>query len=161
MRTKLVFNADAAVAAWVGARIPTVGYDGFGPCSAIGIIRKNYTPVAGIVYHDYQKEHRTIQISMAADSPFWATRANILALLSYPFEQLDCFKVFTITPDENEIALRVNVHIGFETEAVLAHQFGPDRHAVFCSMIKPQFDRIKDCKKWEKRHRPFLRPPIQ
>ena len=131
----LVFGADQQVARWVADHIPDV--DDFGPCSAIGIETDRL--IAGMVYHDYQPRFGTVQISMAATTPIWARRDIITALLSYPFDQLDCFKVWTTTALDNERALKVNEHVGFKREAVLAHQFGHKRHAVIMRMLKPDY----------------------
>lgn len=136
----LVLGHDEAVARWVADRIETVGSKGFGPCAAIGIATDHL--VAGMVYHDYQPDFGTVQLSMAATSPVWARRENIVALLDYPFNQLDCFKVWTLTPIDNERALKVNRHVGFTQEAVLAHQFGRKRHGIVMRMLRPDFTRL-------------------
>jgi len=134
----LIYGHDADVANWVAAHIPDVGDRGFGgPVAAIGV--GNDRLIAGMVYHDYQEQFGTIQLSMAAVSPMWARRSIIFGLLAYPFYQLNCFKVWTATAFDNEKALKVNRHVGFTQEAVLAHQFGFKRHAVIMRMLKPDF----------------------
>lgn len=138
---QLAFGFDEQIAAWVAERIPHVRGHDFGPCAAIGVV-SNDKILAGIVYHDYQEQFRTIQLSMAAENPMWARRSIIAGLLHYPFEQLGCFKVWTGTPADNEAALKVNIHIGFKREAVLAHHFGPKRHGVVCRMLLPDYQRL-------------------
>jgi RimJ/RimL family protein N-acetyltransferase len=134
----LVYNATDEVAAWVCNLIQHV--TDFGPCAAIGVERKGKI-IAGMVYHDYQPEAQTIQLSMAATSPRWAVPGVIKGLLAYPFEQLGVYKVWTATPRLNVRALRVNEHVGFTREAVLAHHFGPQNHAVICRLLKPDYKR--------------------
>lgn len=138
---QLVFGHDAAIAAWVAERIPHVRGGDFGPCHAIGVANGNRL-LAGLVYHEYIPDFGTIQLSMAADSPMWARRDTIAGLLHYPFRQLGVFKVWTATPRDNEAALRVNLHIGFTREAVLAHHFGRKRHGVICRMLEPDYSRL-------------------
>jgi RimJ/RimL family protein N-acetyltransferase len=138
---QLAFGFDDQIAAWVAERIPHVRGGSFGLCTAIGVV-SNGKLLAGIVYHDFQPDHRTIQLSMAADSPMWARKSVIAGLLHYPFEQLGVYKIWTGTPIENEAALKVNYHIGFKREAILAHQFGPKRHGVVCRMLEPDYTRI-------------------
>lgn len=135
---RLVFGADAEVARWVADHIPDV--DDFGPCTAIGVATDRL--IAGTVFHDYQPKFGTIQLSMAATSPIWARREIIAGLLSYPFEQLGCFKVSTITAHDNNRALKVNEHVGFKREAILAHQFGKKRHAVVMRLLRPDYLRL-------------------
>jgi len=135
----LLFGHDADVSTWVADHIPHVTE--FGPCAAIGIVSRE-TLIAGVVYHDFQPAFRTIQLSMAAVSPMWARRENIAGLLHYPFRQLGAFKVWTMTPFDNQPALKVNLHIGFKREAILAHQFGPKRHGIVCRMLEPDYERL-------------------
>lgn len=124
------------VSDWVLARIPHV--TDFGVCQSIGV-ESNGKLVAGVVYHDYQPAFESIQISMAADSPVWARKEIIASLLDYPFNQLGCWMVFTLTPIDNDLAIRVNQHIGIEKKTVLPHAFGRKRHGVLCQMLRPAF----------------------
>lgn len=136
----LIYGHDRAIAEWVLERVPE--RPDFGPCVAIGVPNKDHTRlIAGVVYHFYQPHHGVIELSMAAESPMWARHDVISELLAYPFKQLGCYKVFTCTDIANEKALRVNYHIGFTREAVLAHQFGKNRHCVICRLLQPEYDR--------------------
>lgn len=135
------FDIDnsAAVADWVGSRIPHVST--FGPCTGIAVLNEDRI-LAGVVYHDYQPDFGTVQLSMAADNPRWAKKEIIAGLLQYPFEQLGCYKVWTATPVENTMALRVNEHIGFLREAVLNSMFGKGRHGVLMRLLKPKYEQL-------------------
>jgi RimJ/RimL family protein N-acetyltransferase len=135
---KLIFGFDEKIAAWVARQIPHVAEAGFGPCKAVGIA-VNGNPVAGVVYHDYQPQHRTVQISMVSLSPFWAKWNTIRALLAIPFEQYGVYKVWTCIPADNERAIRFNRGIGMKSEATLRHQFGPKRAAVIYSMTAGEY----------------------
>jgi len=135
----LVAGHTAEIAAWVADHIPHV--TDFGPCEAIGILTGNRL-IAGVVYHDYQPMFGTIQLSMAAISPMWARQETIAGLLQYPFLQLGVYKVFTATPIDNIMALRVNTHIGLKQEAVLNSMFGKGRHGVIMRMLEPDFNRL-------------------
>lgn len=137
--TELLFGCDAEIAQWVADRIPHV--DDFGPSRSIGVVSDGRL-LAGCVYHDCQPRHETIQLSMAADSPMWARREVIAGLLAYPFVQLGFYKVWTATPADGEAALKVNKHIGFTREAILAHHFGRKRHAVINRMLRPDYERL-------------------
>jgi RimJ/RimL family protein N-acetyltransferase len=137
----LIYGHSEQVAAWVAEHIPDVGAEGFSsPVAAIGVATDHL--VAGVCYHDYQPKFGTIQLSMAAISPIWARRPIIHALLAYPFEQLQCFKVWTATALDNVKAIKVNEHVGFKREAILAHQFGQNRHAVIMRLLRPDYLRL-------------------
>lgn len=137
---ELVYGYGQEIAKWVADQIPHMSR-GFGPADAIGVVA-NGRLIAGVVFHDFQPEFGTIQSSMVAISPLWARPHNIKAILAYPFYQLGCFKVWTCTPIDNESALKVNRHLGFKKEAILAHQFGRKRHGVICRLLKPDYDRL-------------------
>lgn len=136
----LVYDQSAEIAKWVAQNIPDIDGQGFdGPVAAIGVATDRI--IAGVVFHDYQKQYGTIQLSMAATSPMWARQEIIKGLLAYPFYQLDCFKIWTATSRFNDRALKVNKHVGFTQEAVLAHQFGKQNHAVVMRMLRPDFEK--------------------
>jgi RimJ/RimL family protein N-acetyltransferase len=138
----LLFGHDQSVADWVAERIPNVSGGGFKDCTAIGVVGSGGKPLAGVVYHDYQPEFGTIQISMASDSPVWAQKGIIRALLHYPFIQLGAFKAWIAVALDNKHGLKTFQHIGFRREAVLAHQFGRRRHAVILRMLQPDYIKM-------------------
>lgn len=133
---RLLYGCDDFVTRWVADRIPHVRQ--FGPAAGIGFL-SDQRIVGGIVYHDYQEDFGSIQISMASENPMWARPAVIAKLLAYPFGQLGVWSVFTMTHEENYRALRVNEHIGFKRKTIIPHAFGKKRHAVFCQMTEPTF----------------------
>lgn len=133
---KLLLGDDERVAAWVAERI---GLDGFGPCTAIGVISDSGEAVAGCVYHDYQPRFGTIQMSCAAESPRWAAKGVIRGLLAYPFDQLGCRLAWLATPHRNERTIRFVKGIGFIPEAVLRDRFGKGSHAAIFRMLKTDF----------------------
>jgi len=138
---KLAIDGSGAVARWVAARLPHVGAAGFGPNAAIAVVSQDETIMAGVVFHDWQELAGTMQLSCAADTPRWATRRIVSALLAYPFVQLAVNKCWTATDHANARALRFIKGIGFKQEAILRHQFGGKHHAVICSMMRGEFHR--------------------
>lgn len=118
-----------------------MGGVGFGDSCAIGVASPSGL-IAGVVYHDYQPEFETIQLSMAASSPMWARKENLRALLSYPFRQLGVFKAWIATPHTHAHGIKTFEHIGFKREAILAHHFGRKQHAWIGRMLQPDFTRL-------------------
>jgi RimJ/RimL family protein N-acetyltransferase len=139
------------LAAWAAARIPQMAGGGFGPCWAVGVVRpisdKKIGLVAVCVYHDWQPHHGVVQMSIAADTPRWASRQVLAALLGVPFlGKLDpsappCRKVIAVCASDNPHACRFVVRAGFTQEAVLAHQFGRKQHAVVHRMFARDYAR--------------------
>jgi len=132
----LLFGEDARVARWVAARIFGPG-GGFDPCSAIGVERDGDL-AAGVVYHDWQPDFGTMQLSIAADTPRWATPGTVAALLRYPFAQQGANKAWVAVPARNTRSLRLATGLGFVAEARLAEHFGDD-DAVILRMFKREW----------------------
>lgn len=139
---RLLFGHDAQVAEWVAARLPDhTGFDD--KVTALGIVDSaGYRVLAGVVYHDFAPVAKTMAMTIASESPLFATRGTIKALLHYPFVQQDCFKVWATTPLTNKRAQRFLSKVGFKREGILRHQFGPKKHAVFFGLLKSEFFSI-------------------
>ena len=139
----LLHGHDEQVAAWVAERIPHVRGGSFGPCAAIGVGNAQTGKLyAGIVFHQYDADAQNVQLSMAAESPMWATRDTIKRLLAFPFNEWRVFMVWTMTPLENERALKVNEHIGFKRKSIVPHAYGPKKHAQICQMTAHEYARL-------------------
>lgn len=138
---RLLFGDDANVASWVASRIEHMNGTGFGECRAVGIMRDE-KPIAGMVYHDYSGAHETCAISLAAESPHWATRTILKAILGIPFEQYGCRKVWAISAHTNPKVIKLMKGIGFTQEAVLRHQLAHGVHGVVCGLLKKEYERM-------------------
>lgn len=134
-----VFGRDQLVADWVKARIPHA--ESFGAFSAIGLAENDWI-IAGVVYHNYLKTYGNIELSMAADTPRWATPETLKVFLSYPFKQLRCLRVTTCTPQSNKRALKFNYGIGFQKEGVIRQGYGKSENMVICGLT------YNEAKKW-------------
>lgn len=140
----LVHGADTDVMRWVAERIEHIDAAEalpFGPFRAIGVV-VDRALVAGCVYHNFVPRYGTCEISFAAESPRWATRGTIRALLSVPFLQWGCHRVQMVTSLANERAIRLIRGIGFTREGTHAHAFGPGKHAVSFRLLRRDFDRL-------------------
>jgi hypothetical protein len=87
MRRAVRFNFDTgAVVAFVARQLD---FDGdFGHCVALGFDGPEGLE-AGFVYHDYQPDFGTIEIT-GATKGFTGTRGKLKAVFDYPFGQLGC-----------------------------------------------------------------------
>ena len=132
---------NAEMVRWCGRRIPHVGEDGFVAAWAVGVIRRRDL-AAVVVFHDWHPEAGTVQLSCAADTPLWASRRVVGAILGVAFRGTlgaAVNKVWTATPHENTRAIKFNEGIGMKREAVLRHHFGVKNHAVICSILAPEW----------------------
>lgn len=127
---------------WCGERIPHVGDVGFsGGGWAVGVVRRREL-AAVVVFHDWQRECGTVQLSCAADTPLWASRRVVGGILGLAFRGTlgaAVNKVWTCTPHTNERAIKFNEGMGFKREATLRQHYGPKTHAVICSILAPEW----------------------
>lgn len=135
-----VFGQDQAVIEWVRQRIPHASQ--FHLAKGIGLAEDDRI-IAGVVYHNYLEQYGNIEISMAADSPRWATPEALAVFLGYPFRQLRCRRVTTCTPASNKRALRFNYGIGFQKEGMIRQGYGKE-DMIICGLV------YSEAKKWLK-----------
>lgn len=136
---RLIFGQDERVAAWAARQLPHVGEAGFGLCRAVAIVSGSDQPLGAIVYHDYNRQYGTVQISMATVSPMWAQPQTIRDLLAIPFDQYRCNKVWTCIPADNKRAQRFNAGIGMVREGVLRDVFGRKRNGFVYGMLAHEY----------------------
>ena len=137
---RIVLGRDPEVADWVARRIPHVGSgEAFGPCRAIGVQAQDGRPLGGVVFSNWQPACRSIEASFAADTPRWLTRRIIAAILAYPFVQLDCQRITTLTPRRARAARRFIDAFGFKREGLVRKGFGYD-DAVVSGLLKREWE---------------------
>lgn len=138
----LLIGHDEAVINWVVNRLPfhrgNTGTEPFGPCRAIGVVSTEGRIAAGVIFNDYHPEFKTIQATVAAETPRWATHRLLREIFSYPFLQLGCNVVWAAIEHDNQRAIRFVKGIGFVQEGVGRFRFGK-KHAVVCSMTAKEF----------------------
>ena len=137
----LVYDQSDSVMAWVANRIPDVDGFGFENGKGIGVVSGGRL-IAGSVYTSWFEKFGTIQWTLASISTMWARKEIIKGLLEYPFVQLNLHKVWITMASDNPKAIQAAKHVGFEQEAILPHQYGKGRDAVFCRMFRPDFIRL-------------------
>lgn len=96
---------------WAARRL---GMD-WGPAKAIGVVRRHEV-VAVVVYNQWR--HPNIEASIASETPLWASREALRAILAYPFIQLHCKRVTATTEATNQRARAFLCRLGFREEGV-------------------------------------------
>ena len=119
---KLLFAADEYIAQWVEQRAKYCKFENY---SAIGVLDEERL-IAGIIYHSYLPDFGNIEMSIATESPRWASRRIIAALLRYPFMQLGCQRITACIPASNKKSLRLNLGLGFKIEGYVRRGYGDD-----------------------------------
>lgn len=140
---KLLYGYDREVAEWVKKSIGNEDIDFGEKFVSVGILNgTGDRMIGGVVFNQYSEKYRRIQVNIATESPLWATKATIRALLDLPFNKLNCYRVWVQTELKNERAVNAAVHAGFKRESALAHHLGPGNHALILRMLKPDYERI-------------------
>lgn len=127
---RALFGHSEAVASFVAAYGERVD---FGECQAIGFLSPGGVLCAGFVYHDWQPEAETIEISAAATSPRWVSRGAVRLAFGYPFEQLGCQLVYVRTTPENRAVRRCMSALGGR-EYEIPRLLGRDRSGLLITL---------------------------
>lgn len=98
------------VADWVAENIPNC-VRGFGDCASMGVF-KGEDLVAGVVFHNWQPEEGTIEVSAASSNRAWATRDVMTEVFGYAFGVCQCQMVIAQQSIDNTPARRLWLAIG-------------------------------------------------
>lgn len=148
---KLLYGHADEVKRWVGWRIPLIrkrmerdpAHDPFGPAYAIGVLDRENRLVAGVVYHNWDPDCSSMELSFAADTPKWLTRNLIRELMRYCFETVGVNRVHSLTPKSYTAARRFVEVFGFKREGVATDGFGPGEHAIISRLLKREWLETK------------------
>jgi RimJ/RimL family protein N-acetyltransferase len=135
---RLLFGCADLMAAWVKARIAFMDPEGFGPCQAVGVVDGQGRIVGGVVFHGWNKHYRSIEMSAAADSAKWLSRRIVAGILSYPFEQLGCERVTSVTRPEDGRTRHLLEGIGMTLEGIGRKAFG-DHDAAGYALLRDEW----------------------
>lgn len=100
--------------AWIEQRVPEYKSGNYTIC--VGIEREGKL-IAAVAWDNWRQT--SVEVTIAADSPRWATRQTIQTLLAYPFLQLKCQRVTSFVRKGNKRARRLNDGLGFKLEGRL------------------------------------------
>ena len=110
--------------AWIEQRVPE--YKSGATTICVGVEREGRL-VAAVAWDGWRGT--SVEATIAADSPRWATRQTIASLLAYPFGQLACQRVSAFVRKGNKISRRFVEGIGFVLEGRL-RAAGPNLETV-------------------------------
>lgn len=112
------------VAQWVADQIGH-GLD-WGPCEAIGVVDKHDNLVGGVVFNQYQPQYRNIEVSFASNRSDWLTPSLVTGIMAYPFDQLGCGRITSLTPKKLRRARQFLQKFGFKHEGTIRAGYGGD-----------------------------------
>lgn len=124
---------------WVAAAL---GFPrGWAQCQCLGVY-EGAEPVAGFVFHNWEPQAGVIEVTAYALSPKWATRANLRALFSYPFDQCGCQMVVARTGVDNRFARRLWQAFG-AAEYVIPRLNGRNNDGVLYTLTAEQWAKSR------------------
>lgn len=111
----LVMGENEHVGSWIVDRIDHF-YDlrDLDHFETIGVVASDGALMAAALYNNYTGTD--IQITFAAATPRWATRSNIRAFLSYPFETAGCARCTALIDRKNKRVRKLLEGLGFKLE---------------------------------------------
>lgn len=131
---------DPQVADWVSVRIKGCER-GFGQCQAMGVAHKDKL-VAGVVFHNWEPETGTIEVSGAAEDSRWMTRKVINEALTYVFDTAKCQMLVARQALDNAPARRLWLGIG-GTEYIIPRLRGRDTDGSIITLTDDQWAQSK------------------
>lgn len=122
---------DDRMLEWIAQRIPAMG-SGYQwqMASAIGLVAKGKI-IAGMALHTYLPHYKSCELTFAAETPLWATKQSIRALLAWPFEQLGIERLTSIIASSNKRAIRLHEGLGYTLEGVCRQGCRPDDAMIY------------------------------
>jgi hypothetical protein len=126
---------DDAAASWVAARIPGCGR-GFGACRALAVVDGEGRTVAGVVFHDWNPERGTVELSGASTDRRWMTRAVLAEIFRYVFAVARV--AVARTSARNEPVRRLWRALG-ASEHLIPELWGPGEACAVHTLTRPQW----------------------
>jgi RimJ/RimL family protein N-acetyltransferase len=142
-----IYGYDEGIAAFVANQIPWCRERGFSNCKAIGV-SDGTRIIAGLVYHHYNPDAGTIEVSGAAiPGSRWLTRKTLKIMYQYPFIQLNCQMVIMRISDRNEPLMRLLAAKNFSFIRI-PRLNGRDHDGIMCLLTREAWEENKFCKRF-------------
>ena len=126
------------VVKWLTERVDYCS-EGFGKCVTMGFVEGDKM-VAGVVFSEYRPDSKDIRISIATDTPKWATKRVIREILSYPFKQLECGRLTAVVAKRNKKCRKMLKRLGFVEEGNVRKGFVKD-DAIIYGMLREEAEK--------------------
>lgn len=117
----LVTNQSKRFIDWVARQVGSVAWD---HAYGMGMVDDDGEILCGVVLEDYNQVNASIHV--AGIGKYWLNRTFLYSVFDYTFNQLKLKRLTGLVAQGNDAALRFDMHLGFQVEAVLrdAHQDG-------------------------------------
>lgn len=131
---------DERIAHWVGVKL-FGNPDAFGECRALGVFSKGEL-IAGVVFHDWNPRHGTIEVSAYAKNRTWFRRSVINEAMRYAFNVAKVQMVCVRTAIDNMPARRIWLALGSD-EIIIPRLYGRDKDGALLTLTDDQWAQSK------------------
>lgn len=128
---------------WAWKRLP-IDFGGPELAYPIAVFRDSLL-VCVVVYHNWRGV--SVEMSIAADSPRWASKETIQFLLGWAFNTYNVRRITAIVKRGNARSRKLVDGLGFRTEGTLLDAFEDD-DAVICGMTRRWYERSRWFIEW-------------
>jgi RimJ/RimL family protein N-acetyltransferase len=90
------------------------------------VVDRHDNLIGGVVFNQYQPQYRNIEVSFASIRPDWLTPRLVTGILAYPFDQLGCGRITSLTPKKLRRARQFLQKFGFKHEGTIRAGYGDD-----------------------------------
>jgi len=101
----------------------------FGKCLTLGVVDENII-LGVIIFHDWQRERGTVEITGAAETPRWCSRDVVRLIYKTCFEKLSVNQIVARCDANNKKTERIFTALGFDAIR-LPNMRGPGRDELF------------------------------
>lgn len=130
-------DVNQAISDFVSEKIWNVKKS-FGNFTSMGVV-SHETLIAGLVYHNYEPDAGTIEITGAATDRRWLTKPVLYKMYEYPFKQLGCQMVVQRNSEHNHHLNNILRRYGFD-EYRIERLRGKDEAEIIFTLTKEQWE---------------------
>lgn len=144
-----VYGHNELIANFVAPLIPELhGRSLAHSSTAIGVVNEQGQLIAGIVYHNWDPESGTIEMSGASVDPHWLSVETLRRMYQYPFLQLGCQLTYMRVAADNERLLRQLAAVNY-TFIRMPRMLGRERDGVLCQLTYEAWCENKICRRYK------------
>ena len=132
---------NAILAQWLEQRVPDCSP--IGPCQTLAAVTRDGRVMAVIAFNN-AREGASVEATIAADTPRWATQENIEMMLAFPFGQLRVRRLMALTKVSNKRTQKFLEGVGFLREGKLIDAF-PNENGLLYAMTRRYWLASKWC----------------
>lgn len=129
-----VTDSNQVMCEWIAKRIKGFTPESFQPCSTLGIMRQGKI-IAALAFNNFQPMPRDIHLTIAAESPAWASRKVLRQIFNYIFIQMGCLRTTVMIAKNNKRARKLAEGVGYKYEGNLRKGFDGINDAMIYGML--------------------------